>query len=230
MKTRTFQEIYDFCQSDLTYRSYFQIPNELYCPPARRNYYYGSVRNGQSRAGTFIYCQSQQQLERFLEGTKNRFHIHIDPATYKVVDFQTFLGHTVYTVARIEEKGVRIKFNHPFVTCWHMDDIYFTPRSHRLFNTDGLIAEVRTYIEKHLLFPPGRYRDLQKEYQIPKKCFPVGINSIKKSSINKLNMNIGKWLICTGIKMTSTLMMPMVFLPHQVCSSISIAMNLNAKN
>lgn len=180
MKTRTFQEIYDFCQSDLTYRSYFQIPNELCCPPARRNYYYGSVRNGQSRAGTFIYCQSQQQLERFLRGAKDCFHIHIDPATYKVVDFQTFLGHTVYIVAGIEEKGVRIRFNHPFVTCWQLDDIYFTPHSHRLFNTDGLIAEVRTYIEKHHLFPSGRYRDLQLKYQIPKDSFPGWYKQYKK--------------------------------------------------
>lgn len=180
MKTRSFQEIYDFCQLDLTYQSYFQIPNDLYCSPTQRNYYYGAVRNGQSRAGTFIYCQSQRQLERFLRGTKDCFRIHIDPKTYETVDFQTFLEHTVYIVARIEEKGVRIRFNHPFVTCWQMDDIYFTPHSHRLFNANGLIDEVRTYIEKHLLFPPGRYRDLQLEYQISKDLFPGWYKQYKK--------------------------------------------------
>ena len=29
MKTRTFQEIYDFCRTDDTYRTYFQVPDEL---------------------------------------------------------------------------------------------------------------------------------------------------------------------------------------------------------
>lgn len=180
MKTRTFQEIYDFCRLDFTYRSYFQIPSDLYCPPAQKRYYYGSVRNGQSRAGTFIYCQSQRQLERFMKGAKDSFHIHIDPKTYKKVDFQRFQGHTVYIVARIKEKGVHISFNHPFVTCWNADDIYFTPRSHRPFNMDGLIAQVRAYIEKHLLFPPGRYHDLQLEHQIPKNLFPGWYKQYKK--------------------------------------------------
>lgn len=180
MKTRTFQEIYDFCHLDLTYRSYFQIPSDLYCPPAQRRYYYGSVRNGQSRAGTFIYCQSQRQLERFMEGAKDSFHIHIDPKTYKQVDFQRFQGYTVYIVARIKENGVHISFNHPFATCWNADDIYFTPRSHRSFNIDGLIAEVRAYIEKYLLFPLGRYHDLQLEHQIPKNLFAGWYKQYKK--------------------------------------------------
>lgn len=180
MKTRTFQEIYDFCRSDLTYRSYFQIPSDLYCLPAQKSYYYGSVRNGQSRAGTFIYCQSQRQLERFLRGAKDSFHIHINPKTYEKVDFQTFPGHTVYIVARIEEKGVHIKFNHPFATCWNMDDIYFTPHSHRPFNRDGLIAEVKSYIERYLLLPPGRYRDLQLKYEVLKESFPVWYKQYSK--------------------------------------------------
>lgn len=180
MKTRSFQEIYGFCQLDLTYQSYFQIPNDLYCSPVQRNYYYGAIRNGQSRAGTFIYCQSQRQLERFLRGTKDCFRIHIDPQTYEVVDFQTFSEHTVYIVARIEEKGVHIKFNHPFATCRDSDDIHFTPHSHRLFNTEGLIDEVRAYVEKHLLFPPGRYRDLQLEFRIPNKMFPGWYKQYKK--------------------------------------------------
>lgn len=180
MKTRTFQEIYDFCRSDLTYRAYFEIPNELYCPPAQRSYYYGTVRNGQSRAGTFIYCQSQRQLERFMEGSRDCFHVHIDPQTYKEVDYQTFEGYTIYIVARIGEYGVRLHFNHPFATCWNSDGIHFIPHSHRRFNTEGLIAEVRAYIEKHLLFPPGRYRDLQLEHQIPKELFPGWHKRYKK--------------------------------------------------
>lgn len=173
MKTRSFQEIYDFCQLDLTYRSYFEIPSDLYCPPARRSYYYGAVRNGQSRAGTFIYCQSQRQLERFMEGSRDSFRVHINPQTYEIVDYQTFEGHTIYIVARIVENGVRVHFNHPFVTRWNQDNIYFTARSHRNFDTNGLITEVKAYIGKHLLFPSGRYRDLQLKYRIPKEQFPV---------------------------------------------------------
>ena len=71
MKTRTFQEIYDFCRTDDTYRSYFEASDESRITGARaRKYYYGDIRRGQCRVGTFIYCQSMRQLERFLEGAR----------------------------------------------------------------------------------------------------------------------------------------------------------------
>ena len=64
MKTRTFQEIYDFCRTDDTYRSYFEASDESRITGARaRKYYYGDIRRGQCRVGTFIYCQSMRQLE-----------------------------------------------------------------------------------------------------------------------------------------------------------------------
>ena len=73
MKTRTFQEIYDFCRTDDTYRSYFEASDESRITGARaRKYYYGDIRRGQCRVGTFIYCQSMRQLERFLEGASFR--------------------------------------------------------------------------------------------------------------------------------------------------------------
>lgn len=80
MKTRTFQEIYDFCRTDDTYRSYFEASDESCITGARaRKYYYGDIRRGQCRVGTFIYCQSMRQLERFLEGARQDHYIHVDP-------------------------------------------------------------------------------------------------------------------------------------------------------
>ena len=44
MKTRTFQEIYDFCRTDDTYRSYFEASDESRITGARaRKYYYGCL-------------------------------------------------------------------------------------------------------------------------------------------------------------------------------------------
>ena len=49
MKTRTFQEIYDFCRTDDTYRSYFEASDESRITGARaRKYYYGDIRRGHS--------------------------------------------------------------------------------------------------------------------------------------------------------------------------------------
>lgn len=69
MKTRTFQEIYDFCRTDLTYQAYFHIPDE-FCDRTKARYYYGEFSGGRSRKGTFIYTQSMRQLERFLRATR----------------------------------------------------------------------------------------------------------------------------------------------------------------
>ena len=51
---------------------------------------------------------------------------------------------------------------------------------HRCFSKEGLIGEVKAYIEKHLLLPPGRYRDLQVEHKIPKEKFPRWYKSYKE--------------------------------------------------
>lgn len=173
MGTRTFQEIYDFCQTNNTYRTYFQIPDSWHIHDlAARKYYYGEIRNGQCRAGTFIYGQSMRQLERFLHGTRQDYYIHLDAATYEEVKLNDAMctRSTVYVVVHIRKNGVQIGFTHPFrqkQDKW----IYFTPRSHRPFTKEGIIAETKTFIDRYVLLPQGRYRDLQTAHRIPKENF-----------------------------------------------------------
>jgi hypothetical protein len=112
-----------------------------------------------------------KQLERFLKGHKKGLRIHIDAETFEEVDYQTFKRATIYIVAHIERDGVRITFNHPFKSRYESDNVCFTARSHRHYDSQGLINEVRRYIDKNIWLPPGRYRDLQLEYKVPKEKF-----------------------------------------------------------
>lgn len=164
---RTFQEIYDFCRNDRTYRTYYDVPDQFACTQKQYRYYYHDVRGGQCRGGTFIFHQRCVQLERFLRGLRQDFYLHIFPHSYKEADRQKHEDFLIFIVAHVEERGVHVKFTHPYTG----DDIYFIARSHRPFNKEGLIGEVKAYIDKHLLLPPGRYRDLQVEYKIPKEKF-----------------------------------------------------------
>lgn len=164
---RTFQEIYDFCRNDRTYRTYYDVPDQFACTQKQYRYYYHDVRGGQCRRGTFIFHQRCVQLERFLRGLRQDFYLHIFPHSYKEADRQKHEDFLIFIVAHVEERGVHVKFTHPYTG----DDIYFIARSHRPFNKEGLIGEVKAYIDKHLLLPPGRYRDLQVEYKIPKEKF-----------------------------------------------------------
>lgn len=164
---RTFQEIYDFCRNDRTYRTYYDVPDQFACTQKQYRYYYHDVRGGQCRRGTFLFHQRCVQLERFLRGLRQDFYLHIFPHSYKEADRQKHEDFLIFIVAHVEERGVHVKFTHPYTG----DDIYFIARSHRPFNKEGLIGEVKAYIDKHLLLPPGRYRDLQVEYKIPKEKF-----------------------------------------------------------
>lgn len=164
---RTFQEIYDFCRNDRTYRTYYDVPDQFACTQKQYRYYYHDVRGGQCRGGTFLFHQRCVQLERFLRGLRQDFYLHIFPHSYKEADRQKHEDFLIFIVAHVEERGVHVKFTHPYTG----DDIYFIARSHRPFNKEGLIGEVKAYIDKHLLLPPGRYRDLQVEYKIPKEKF-----------------------------------------------------------
>ncbi len=164
---RTFQEIYDFCKNDRTYRTYYDVPDHFACTQKQYRYYYHDVRGGQCRGGTFLFHQRCVQLERFLRGLRQDFYLHIFPHSYKEADRQKHEDFLIFIVAHVEERGVHVKFTHPYTG----DDIYFIARSHRPFNKEGLIGEVKAYIDKHLLLPPGRYRDLQVEYKIPKEKF-----------------------------------------------------------
>ncbi len=173
---RTFQEIYDFCRNDRTYRTYYDVPDQFACTQKQYRYYYHDVRGGQCRGGTFIFHQRCVQLERFLRGLRQDFYLHIFPHSYKEADRQKHEDFLIFIVAHVEERGVHVKFTHPYTG----DDIYFIARSHRPFNKEGLIGEVKAYIDKHLLLPPGRYRDLQVEYKIPKEKFPGWYKTYKE--------------------------------------------------
>jgi hypothetical protein len=128
------------------------------------------MKNGLGRTGTFIYNQSARQLSRFLRGQRQNFYFHINPDTYEYVDYNVFHGNTVYIVSHIGRHGVEIRFTNPLYR-YGDGDVYFTTRSHRLYGIQGLIGEVRDYIRKRLLFPPGRFRDLQLLYKVPKQRF-----------------------------------------------------------
>lgn len=172
MKIRTFQEIYDFCRTDSTYRSYFEASDESRITGARaRKYYYGDIRRGQCRLGTFIYCQSMRQLERFLGGARQDHYIHIDPLTCREVSLkdEMFPHPAVYVVVHVRERGVQIEIDHPLHDGW----VSFTARSHRPFTKEGIMEEAKSYIDRHILLAPGRYRDLQTEHMVPKEKFPA---------------------------------------------------------
>lgn len=57
MKTRTFQEIYDFCRTDLTYQAYFHIPDEFSVKDRKTaRYYFGRVqRRKESQGDLHLY-------------------------------------------------------------------------------------------------------------------------------------------------------------------------------
>ena len=179
MKTRTFQEIYDFCRTDSTYRSYFQAPDEFHITDRwTRQYYYGDLRRGQCRLETFIYCQSMRQLERFLGGARQDHYIHLDTLTYRKTSLKDEMSPhpTVYVVVHVRERGVQIEIDHPLHDGW----VSFTARSHRPFTREGIIAEAKSHIDRHILLAPGRYRDLQMEHMVPKEKFPAWYSRYRK--------------------------------------------------
>ena len=169
---RSFQEIYDFCKIDRTYNEYYNIPDPFSCSDKREYRYYHTSFPPKmvSRAGTFIFHQSQKQLDRFLKGAKQDYYIHIHPETYQEVNHTDFLGETIYIIVHIRKQGVMIEFNNPLKN-YNDERICFIARSHRTFDKEGIIREVVNYIDKKLLYSPGRYRNLQLEYSIPKDKF-----------------------------------------------------------
>jgi len=171
--TRTFQQIYDFCLLDATYNAYYSIPDSFECKSREQyRYYYNNLSSrGQSRAGTYIYSQSQRQLERFLNNQQQDFYFHINEETFEEVNYQTFEGKSIYIVAHIRKNGAQIQYTHPYKCSYENDKVWFTVRSHNKFDKQGLIDEVRNHIDKELLYPLGCYRDLQIQYRIPKDKF-----------------------------------------------------------
>lgn len=179
MKTKSFQEIYDFCKSDSTYRVYYDLPVWPHDFPSREKYEYyfrSFPPHGLSRAGTFVYHQGERQLCRFLGiDTSDRLFLTVyadwRDGQISMVDSSTYRRHLVSAFsihASIGGKGVRIRFDNPFKPS---KQVSFIARSHRPFNADGIFAEAITWIEKHLLLPPGRYRDLQLRARVDKSHF-----------------------------------------------------------
>lgn len=173
---KTCQQIYDFCLSDAIYNEYYNIPDHFKCKDRRQYlYYYADLdKKGHSRAGTYIFHQSQMQLYRFLEikpgWTADSLRFFIDPDTFRIAnraDYQ-YPGLLIYVRSQIDGLGVRIEFTHPFN---HLDDVIFNSRSHNLYTEEGVLQDVINHIHKKLLFPPGRYRDLQVEHKICKENF-----------------------------------------------------------
>ena len=169
---RSFQEIYDFCKIDRTYNEYYNIPGSFSCNDKKTyRYYHASFPPLRvSRAGTFIFSQSRKQLDRFLKGARQNYHVHIHPETFQEVNHTDFLGETIYIVVHIRKRGVMIEFNSPLKN-YSDERVCFIARSHRAFDKEGIIREVVNYIDKKLLYPPGRYRNLQLEYSVPKEKF-----------------------------------------------------------
>lgn len=169
---RTFQDIYDFCLSDATFRRYYDSPDQHQCCDHRQyRYYHGNLGRGLSRRGTYLFVQSRTRFERFLGHDRVDYYFHIDPDTGHIVDARTHRGRAVYIVAHVDGSGVRISFTHPFYGPFEEQRVFFTARSHRPFTQEGLRDEVIAYLCKHILLPPGRYCDLQICHRIPKEEF-----------------------------------------------------------
>lgn len=190
-KARTFQEIYDFCLLNNNYRTYFKIPNEFEIKDKRKYIYYYRELNkgrGQSRKGSYIYTQSMNELMRFMGNTTHNFYIHIDLWTYSFVEREdeNFDNMNIfYVTTSITEKGVRISFTDPFGKSHEKYTFY--PRSHNFYNKRGLVKEVKSFVEKNLLFPAGRWRNLQTYYGVKKEKFVEWYREIYKKAENRKN-------------------------------------------
>jgi hypothetical protein len=188
-KSRTFQEIYDFCRLNTNYHVYFEIPEPLEIKDQRRyKYYYNSLNKpyGQSRKGTYIYAQSMNEMERFMGNTTPNFHIHIDRLTYEIIDRKTHdfdLYERLYITTSIEKNGVRIEFDDPFYKT--RERYRFIARSHHSYDEKGVVEEVKACIEKNMLFPEGRWRDLQIVCKVRKEDFAVWYKTIFKVAMTK---------------------------------------------
>lgn len=171
---KTFQQIYDFCRNDAIYNVYYNVPDMLDCKTRRRYlYYHGTLikNRGISRAGTFLYNAAQKQLHNFMDGKPDIIRIHVDDKNFNIVDYQNYEGKTIYIIAEIGQGGVIIQYEHPYKSSYENNLIWFIPRSHNTFTKISVAEEVKKHFYKYHLYPAGRYRDLQLEYEVPKEKF-----------------------------------------------------------
>jgi hypothetical protein len=126
------------------------------------------------------------ELERFMGDTSPNFHIHVDRLTYEIIDRETHdfdLYERLYITTSIGRCGVRIEFNDPF--CKTMERFSFLARSHRRYDEKGVVEEVKAYIEKNMLFPEGRWRNLQIACKVRKEDFSGWYKNIFKKAVKE---------------------------------------------
>jgi len=175
-KPKTLQQIYDFCLLDPTFNFYFNIPDHFACKTREQyKYYYGNLGSrGLSRSGTFLYHQSLMQLYRFMglkpDWNADSLLFFIDAVSFEMADRDKYEypHELIYIRVHIRRKGAEISFSHPFN---RMLDVTYVSRSHHPYTPEGIRLDVIEYINKNLLYPPGRFRDLQLEHKVVKKDF-----------------------------------------------------------
>ena len=172
----TTQKIYDFCKTNKIYNEYSNIPDQFKCDKRQYRYYYHDIRDGLSRAGTYIYHAAYKELCELLSVDKNKIIKHIN-IHIRSTDFSLFRGRLecttetlIYCTTNIGETGLSITMDNPFGDAFS-ERITFVARSHSPYTEEGIAQEVKKYIYKNLLFPKGRYRDLQLKHRVSKSDF-----------------------------------------------------------
>ena len=171
MAIKTFKEIRDFCRTDGGYREYYDVPAPGRCTREQWERYHKDRGDGTTYCGTVLYGQSQERLAEFLGQEPPHILLTLDLRTFEVIDKNPYNGLGLAVSARVSGDSVRVEFSEPFLGPYHHRTCSFSPTSDRPFSTEGVIAEVRAYCDEHLLFPPGRYRDIQIERRWPKPVF-----------------------------------------------------------
>lgn len=135
----------------------------------------------------FHFHQRCVQLERFLHGQRQDFHLHVFPYSYEEADRQKYEAFLIYIIAHIAEQGVRISFTHPYTK-----KIFTLPPVHIVLS----IKKVSLVRSKPILINtfyclPEDTMTCKSNTKSPKKIFRNGIKPIKKEYISPKNRNIG---------------------------------------
>lgn len=207
---RTFQDIYDFVRSNAEVRNYYEADAERWSSMHRepgtkewRRYrmlthdmHIKGVKHDYeaSRVGTYYFGAMQRALHEFLGTKEECVRVHMEFLTLKKAEMRPDSGAWIYVTTRIGAEGVQIR-----VDDFHLaEDGYsfnFIARSHREYTVDGVIAEVKAYIEKHYYLPEGRYRDIQLDNLWTKEeFFSYGYRAYKKAMKEMAEMEHWKML------------------------------------
>lgn len=204
---RTFQEIQDFVRSNAEVRNYHEADafrwSVMHLEPGTKEWrryrmlthdmHIKGVKHDYeaSRVGTFYFGAMQSALHEFLGvGRHPRYEdadhaecvrTHMEYRTLQHSSMRPDSGAWIYVTTRINSTGVEIRVdNFPLATDGY--SFHFTARSHREYTVDGVIAEVKAYIEKHYYLPEGRYREIQLDNLWTKEeFFSYGYRAYKKA-------------------------------------------------